>query len=372
MKSKLTTLILVAGISLSAIAQSPPPRPVAVQSANEQIYVVKENETITSIAERFLGNKRYAPELLRFNDIKNPVVVTEGYILSIPGQERTRSMDMLTRFESSVANAAQFQLEKYAPKEFAQVKKHLENARARQQETAYKRSAKYVELGEALLKNAIRKGKLAEMNAQTWFIENLFGTVHVSEDKGGNWKRAKAGQRLTSLSIVRTGAGAKTRIRFPDGSHVELQENSQFTARRVEKNIRSGRSSTRLQLLMGEMLGEIVPIKEKDSVIEVESENASISIRGTLFRMDANKVSTGIAVYDGHVQAINQRLPDYEQLILEGRAWYDRELQRMKAVDMRPQQSARIKSQEPIVVVPLLDPPKQAGLFAKEPPPRCR
>ncbi|WP_379923222.1 LysM peptidoglycan-binding domain-containing protein [Erythrobacter sp. R86502] len=49
-------------------------------------YVVQNDDTMTSIAEQFLGNRLKAYQLARYNNIDNPHLVTAGTVLQIPGQ----------------------------------------------------------------------------------------------------------------------------------------------------------------------------------------------------------------------------------------------------------------------------------------------
>jgi LysM domain len=49
-------------------------------------YVVQTDDTMTSLAERFLGNRFKAYQLARYNGIDNPHLLTAGTVLQIPGQ----------------------------------------------------------------------------------------------------------------------------------------------------------------------------------------------------------------------------------------------------------------------------------------------
>lgn len=49
-------------------------------------YVVQADDTMTSLAERFLGNRFKAYQLARYNGIDNPHLLTAGTVLQIPGE----------------------------------------------------------------------------------------------------------------------------------------------------------------------------------------------------------------------------------------------------------------------------------------------
>lgn len=49
-------------------------------------YVVRPGDTIVGLAERFLGNRMKAYQLLRYNGLKAPATLVEGQVLRIPGE----------------------------------------------------------------------------------------------------------------------------------------------------------------------------------------------------------------------------------------------------------------------------------------------
>ena len=58
------------------------------------VYWVKTGDTVSDIAKRFLGDAANAPELLKYNNVSNPLEVTEGTLLAIPGRERNRALKL--------------------------------------------------------------------------------------------------------------------------------------------------------------------------------------------------------------------------------------------------------------------------------------
>lgn len=49
-------------------------------------YTVRPGDTIVGLAQRFLGNRLKAYQLLRYNGLKAPAVLTTGQVLRIPGE----------------------------------------------------------------------------------------------------------------------------------------------------------------------------------------------------------------------------------------------------------------------------------------------
>ncbi|MES2095672.1 MAG: LysM peptidoglycan-binding domain-containing protein [Pseudomonadota bacterium] len=49
-------------------------------------YAIREGDTVPGLAQRFLGNRLKAYQLLRYNGLKAPTVLTTGQIFKIPGE----------------------------------------------------------------------------------------------------------------------------------------------------------------------------------------------------------------------------------------------------------------------------------------------
>ncbi|MDB5688504.1 MAG: hypothetical protein JWL91_380 [Sphingomonas bacterium] len=62
--------------------------PVASLGAQSFAYTVRENDTLSSLAGRFLGDPMKFYALGRYNDLKFPAALTPGQLLRIPGAER--------------------------------------------------------------------------------------------------------------------------------------------------------------------------------------------------------------------------------------------------------------------------------------------
>ena len=50
-------------------------------------YTVRDGDTVIGLAERFLGNRLKAYQLLRYNGLKAPAVLAAGQVLRIPGEQ---------------------------------------------------------------------------------------------------------------------------------------------------------------------------------------------------------------------------------------------------------------------------------------------
>ena len=49
-------------------------------------YTVRAGDTVNGVTQRFLGNRLKAYQLLRYNDLRAPVILVPGQVLRIPGE----------------------------------------------------------------------------------------------------------------------------------------------------------------------------------------------------------------------------------------------------------------------------------------------
>ena len=59
--------------------------PIELLGPVNYAYIVKQRDTITSVAERLLGNRFKAYQLLRYNKLQAPATLSAGQTLRIPG-----------------------------------------------------------------------------------------------------------------------------------------------------------------------------------------------------------------------------------------------------------------------------------------------
>lgn len=60
--------------------------PKELLGPSSYVYTVRSGDTIVGLAQRFLGNRLKAYQLLRYNGLKAPAVLTPGQMLRIPGE----------------------------------------------------------------------------------------------------------------------------------------------------------------------------------------------------------------------------------------------------------------------------------------------
>ena len=309
--------MLICLVSLRLTAETPPP--VALPST----YTIQAGESIRDVAARFLDGPEDVYELLRYNGIENPALVTPGMILSIPGEVRAKSYKALAQAEEEMARAMDVQSAKFAPEEHKAAETAL--AQARQA----KREAKY---DQALLLSdiAARRGREAAGAAlgNLWVVEPasvtaLSGVVELSSDGGKTWKPAVQGAAVAANDLLRSGAASRAEITLANGTVLLLSESSQLTASKLEVNRKTGARRTQLKVIIGEVLGEIVPKdeKKKEESFDIDSGKSSISIRGTVLKVGvSDEGSSRISMFEGKTQVaaggrVQELLKDFGMVV---------------------------------------------------------
>ena len=291
--------ILVILLSLRLAADNPSP------AAGVSTHVIQAGESIRDVASRFLDGPEDVYELLMYNGIENPASVTPGMILSIPGEVRARSYQALRQAEEEMARALDVQAGQFAPEEHKAAQAAL--AQARQA----KREAKY---DQALLMSdiAARRGREAAEAAlrNQWAIEParvtaVSGTVELSSDGGKTWNPAQPGAAVAANDLLRSGVASRAEVTLANGSVLLLSESSQLTASRLEVNRKTGARRTQLKVIIGDVLGEIVPKdeKKKEESFEIDSAKSSISIRGTVLKVGVSEEGASrISMFEGKTE----------------------------------------------------------------------
>lgn len=126
-------------------------------------------------------------------------------------------------------------------------------------------------------------------------IDALAGEVTL------NGKPASAGDAVGSNAVLKTAAGGSVRLLLPDGSTMNVLENSRVEARQISRKQQEGFFYTVFKLFSG----RIDAIKSKfppdHSPLMVEGQHGTIGVRGTHFRMGQEGANTLAEIEHGQV-----------------------------------------------------------------------
>jgi len=126
------------------------------------------------------------------------------------------------------------------------------------------------------------------------------GDVHITRD-GANIT-AGPGTALQLGDVIKTGPGARMRLRFVDGSILTLGEN---TALSIDIFAVDGTNKSRtvvLTLLSGIVNAAAAKSGEDKFDYQIKTANAYSAVRGTKWIVNAPKGSTGVYVLNGQVE----------------------------------------------------------------------
>ena len=140
----------------------------------------------------------------------------------------------------------------------------------------------------ALLALVFASAASAAPKERTAVADAVLGQVEISKPPANKWKKVKTGAKITHKDRIRTFAGARLDIRFPDGSTLAVEENSVLGMNELLEENGNTRSTVRVD--KGTVLFSIRKLTTAQSSFEFETSTATAAIRGT---------EGGVAVSDG-------------------------------------------------------------------------
>ncbi|MDD2721791.1 MAG: FecR domain-containing protein [Gallionella sp.] len=136
------------------------------------------------------------------------------------------------------------------------------------------------------------------------WMKNLPAEAHIEALAGEvvlNGKPASVGDTVTSNAVLKTAQGGSVRLSLPDGSTLNVLENSTVEAKDISRKQQEGFFHTVFKLLAG----RIDAIKSKfppdHSPLLVDGQHGTIGVRGTHFRMGQQGADTLAEIEHGQV-----------------------------------------------------------------------
>ena len=268
----------------------------------KSLYQLKAGDTLRGLARQFLGGEEFFRELLEYNKISNPLLVGEGFMLMLPGKERKNAIRELIKSRNILAMSVDAQAEEFAPGEFLAAKEAIDAAEENRRIGAYDKATALAQLGLVRAQHAI---KIADENAriqQGGKITAVQGLVEISFDSEKSWREVSLDDEFTVKAIIRTGSTSRAELNLTDGTIIHLLESTKFTLNNFIYDLRNGKRTSQLQVILGNILGKIKPKEVEQSTFEVKSGSAALAIRGTELRIGSDFTqTTRISVLDGDI-----------------------------------------------------------------------
>jgi hypothetical protein len=188
----------------------------------------------------------------------------------------------------------------YGSNLYARATAMLASASRNRQRASYDQAIAQSDLAVKLAGEAIDEANRTAPVQDNATVVALFGPVEISPSEGDPWRPAEAGESLPVGSRIRTGDGARTDLQLADGSAFQLQSSSEFFLEDQTRDRRDQKRATRLKLLIGELVGDIIPRENTNSQLHIHSAGSVTAIRGTKVLLGADEArSVKLSVLTG-------------------------------------------------------------------------
>ena len=137
------------------------------------------------------------------------------------------------------------------------------------------------------------------------------GEVRRQASEEGPWVALTLGAFVETGERIMTMKGGRLELQLPDKSIIRFDEESDVRLAKVEYNPAQSKRDVRVSLVLGKTWANIQTVFGSSKGVQVETENAIVGVRGTVFRMNVDlDRSAMIRVYRGSVAVSKpQRIP---------------------------------------------------------------
>ena len=138
-------------------------------------------------------------------------------------------------------------------------------------------------------------------------VASIDGALERVYEKGA--QPIQAGEKLAFGEVVRSGRGTSAVLTLNDGSEIEMRSNSELALEKADDGVR-------IRLDGGGIL--VIAARQRTGHLYVQTKDATVSVIGTVFLVNAEEAGSRVAVIQGevHVQqgATSQKLLPGEQV----------------------------------------------------------
>jgi len=261
---------------------------------------VKENQTIRSIADEYLGDSNLWEDILRANKLSSPADIKKGLKLVIPIASIQKNQDALNSAITAISEAS-----KSGAKLFAE--DLIVKSNSLYEEAITKRKNGNIEESTILAFKAKEEADKAIVESQN--KSNTSGTALISYKKGDVenkkpseliWNEAELYSKLFEQYRTRTLSNSYAEISFKDLSKIRLYENSQAVIQSSRVDLLQNRRRASVNLEKGEAYALLLGNgKKKDFNLTIPGLDTKIDSK--LFWVQKENKETKIANYNGEI-----------------------------------------------------------------------
>jgi hypothetical protein len=151
-------------------------------------------------------------------------------------------------------------------------------------------------------------------------VTGIRGTAAL--DHEGSRKDLATGMALVAGDTITTGAGARVKLRFADGSEIRLGENATLRINLVEIDAEEGKRNILMSLPLGLLRAAAAKLKTSPgSIFEIHTGVGYSAVRGTHWIVDAQAGETRVFVEEGRVAVGADFQTKDSSKLVEGGHW---------------------------------------------------
>lgn len=130
------------------------------------------------------------------------------------------------------------------------------------------------------------------MEKRTAQISSIDGTAEVKVAGQNDWAPASVGMILNEGDTIKTSPKSWTLLDVDNGkiATVEVKEGSQMVIAELKSDPKADKSSTLLDLALGEVLIKAQKVHGENSKFEVKTPTSIVGVRGTTFNVKVEAV----------------------------------------------------------------------------------
>jgi len=149
----------------------------------------------------------------------------------------------------------------------------------------------------------VRSEQMVDRGAKVSFF---VGKVMVKKGDEKDWKDVKIGMRLSSKDAIRTYVESKADIETPEGTVINILENTVFELTEIFQNARTKANNTTVAIKTGSVWANVKKLTNQRSSFTFETPTATAAIRGTELGIEVGLGKTRVKVRTGKVEVQNR------------------------------------------------------------------